>query len=258
MEKKTKHSFIKSKYLSNKHINYFDVYDDLFKNFVDKKIIFVEVGILNGGSLFMWRDYFGKNARIIGIDLNPASKRFEKEGFEIFIGDQQKPEFWNFFFNKVGNIDILLDDGGHTNEQQTVTTENCIEKINDEGLLVIEDTHTSYMKEFDNPSEKSFVNFSKRNIDCINYRFPSIDELPVSNHLDLEREKKIKKILYDNVFSISFFESIICYKINKKLAKKNIKVKNQGENLNHKDFRYGNPDKIDTIVELKQALDINE
>ena len=46
MEKKTKHSFIKSKYLSNKHINYFDVYDDLFKNFVDKKITFVEVGIL--------------------------------------------------------------------------------------------------------------------------------------------------------------------------------------------------------------------
>ena len=45
--KKTKNSFIKSKYLSNKHLNYFDVYDDLFKDYIDKEIIFVEVGVLN-------------------------------------------------------------------------------------------------------------------------------------------------------------------------------------------------------------------
>ena len=70
MEKKIKNSFIRSKYLSNKHLNYFDVYEDLLSNLVDKEIIFVEVGVLNGGSLFMWRDYFGPKARIIGIDLN--------------------------------------------------------------------------------------------------------------------------------------------------------------------------------------------
>ena len=36
----------------------------------------------------MWRNFFGKKAKIIGIDLNPESKRFEKYGFKIFIGDQ--------------------------------------------------------------------------------------------------------------------------------------------------------------------------
>ena len=36
----------------------------------------------------MWRDYFGKDARIIGIDLNPEAKKWEKHGFEIFIGNQ--------------------------------------------------------------------------------------------------------------------------------------------------------------------------
>ena len=157
--KKIKNSFIKSKYLSNKHLNYFDVYDDLLKDYIGKKIIFVEVGVLNGGSLFMWRDYFGPAARIIGIDLNPAAKKFENDGFEIFIGDQEKPEFWNNFFKQVGKIDILLDDGGHTNNQQIITTQNSIENINDGGLLIIEDTHASYMKEFGNPSDKSFVNF---------------------------------------------------------------------------------------------------
>ena len=244
MLKKIKNSFIKSKYLSNKHLNYFDVYDDLLKDYIDKEIIFVEIGVLNGGSLFMWRDYFGPKARIIGIDLNPAAKKFEKDGFEIFIGDQEKPEFLNDLFKKIGKIDILLDDGGHTNNQQIVTTLNSIENIKDGGLLIIEDTHASYMKEFGNPSENSFVNFSKKNIDYINFRFPNIGE--------------IKEIFYQNVFSIIFFESIICYKINRKFCKKNIPVKNQGENLNHKDFRYGDPDKDDPLRELKKELDIND
>ncbi len=244
MLKKIKNSFIKSRYLSNKHLNYFDVYDDLLKDYIDKEIIFVEIGVLNGGSLFMWRDYFGPKARIIGIDLNPAAKKFEKDGFEIFIGDQEKPEFLNDLFKKIGKIDILLDDGGHTNNQQIVTTLNSIENIKDGGLLIIEDTHASYMKEFGNPSENSFVNFSKKNIDYINFRFPNIGE--------------IKEIFYQNVFSITFFESIICYKINRKFCKKNIPVKNQGENLNHKDFRYGDPDKDDSLRELKKELDIND
>ena len=52
-------------------------------------------------------------------------------------------------------IDILLDDGGHTNRA------NNNENIKD-GLLIIEDTHASYMKEFGNPSDSSQVNFQKK------------------------------------------------------------------------------------------------
>ena len=95
---KTYKSFLKSKYYCLKHTNYFNIYDDLFEKYRNKKITFVEIGIFSGGSLFMWRDYFGKKARIIGIDLNPDSKRFEKYGFEIFIGDQSKKSFWKKFF----------------------------------------------------------------------------------------------------------------------------------------------------------------
>ena len=65
----------------------------------------------------MWREFFGKDARIIGIDLNPKAKQFEKYGFEIFIGDQSSKKFWSNFYNEVGNIDILLDDGSYTYEQ---------------------------------------------------------------------------------------------------------------------------------------------
>lgn len=71
----------KSPFLSIKHASYFQVYEELLSKYKNKKITFVEVGIFNGGSLFMWRSYFGEQARIIGIDLNPEAKKWEKEGF---------------------------------------------------------------------------------------------------------------------------------------------------------------------------------
>ncbi len=223
-------------------MNYFDVYDHLLNRFVDKEFTFVEIGILNGGSLTMWRDYFGKKARIIGIDLNPKVKKFEKDGFEIFIGDQSKKKFWEDFFRIIGNVDVVLDDGGHTNEQQITTLNECIKYINDAGMLIVEDTHSSYMKEFNNPSKHSFINFSKNTIDYINYRFPKIGDK--------------NDPYYDTIFSINFFESIVCYNINRSLCKKNVPVKNKGEHFNHKDFRYGDPDeKKNLLNELKSELE---
>ena len=109
-------SFQKSPYKSTKHTTYFDIYDDLLSKYRGGKITFVEIGVLGGGSLFMWRDFFGKEARIIGIDLNPSAKKWEKDGFEIFIGSQSDTNFWNNFTSQVKVIDIVLDDGGHTYE----------------------------------------------------------------------------------------------------------------------------------------------
>ena len=141
---KTYKSFKNSKYSCIKWSNYFGIYDELFKKYRNKKITFVEIGIFSGGSLFMWRNYFGKNARIIGIDLNPQSKKFEKYGFEIFIGDQSSSLFWKNFFKKIGKVDVVLDDGGHTNYQQIITTNQCIPMIKDGGKMVVEDVHTSF------------------------------------------------------------------------------------------------------------------
>lgn len=60
---------------SFKHTTYFPAYDALLSKFRGKPITFVEIGVLNGGSLFMWRNFFGPAARIIGVDLNPGAKQ---------------------------------------------------------------------------------------------------------------------------------------------------------------------------------------
>ena len=109
----------------------------------------------------MWRDFFGDNARIIGIDLYPDTKKLEKHGLEIFIGDQSSEIFWKKFFLEVGKIDILLDDGGHTSENQILTVNNVINNVNDDGLIVIEDIEDSYSSKYLNSKKYSFIKIGR-------------------------------------------------------------------------------------------------
>ena len=201
------------KHVSLKSDTYFNAYEEMFNKYVGKEIIFVEVGVLHGGSLFMWREYFGKNARIIGIDLNPKAKELEKHGFEIYIGSQSDNKFWKDFYAKVGKIDILLDDGGHVNNQQIVTLSEAIHNTNDDGIIVTEDVLTSYMKKFGNPSKYSFINYTKYLIDVINSRFPEIE---------INKGNDFRKKIY----SVSFYESIVAIKINSKKSIETTVLKN--------------------------------
>ena len=230
-EKKSLISFFEeSEYHTIKYRNYFPIYEKLFSKFVNKKITFVEIGVFSGGSLFMWRKYFGKDARIIGIDLNSDAKKFEKDGFEIFIGNQSDENFWKVFFEKVGDVDIILDDGGHTNFQQIVTACCCIPHIKDNGILAVEDVYHSYgvshgSKGFFNPSKYSFINFCKKIVDDINYRFPG--------------SKNFKFSLNEYIYSIEFFESFVSFEIDRKLCKiKNEVLRNKGYDILAKDLSH--------------------
>ena len=216
--------FKKSQLFSMKHKKYFEVYDDLFFPYKNKKIIFVEIGIENGGSLFIWKKFFHKESIIIGVDANPNCKKLEKYGFNIEIGDQANPRFWTYFFNKYKKIDIVLDDGGHTNEQQIITCAQCIPRINNGGLLVTEDTHASYLPEFSNPSKYSFINFTKKIIDDINFTYPKLG--------------KFKFSINKYVYSIRFFESIVAFYIDKKKCIMNELITNNGVRSNIIDQKY--------------------
>ena len=199
--KKLFKSFRTAPKYSIKWSNYFEIYENIFRKFVNKKITFVEIGIGDGGSLFMWKNFFGKKARIIGIELNPEAKKLEKFGFEIFIGNQSEPLFWKQFYNKVGKIDILLDDGGHKNIQQITSFMESYKFINPNGLIAIVDTHTSYMKKkgFNNPSKYSFINFCNTLIESIHRRNPMLDKR-LNNF-----SKKIESIFFfDSIVSINF------------------------------------------------------
>ena len=214
-------AFKASPHPSLKHTTYFDVYDKLFSSYQNKKITFVEVGVLHGGSLFMWRKFFGPRARIIGIDLNPRAKKWEKEGFEIHIGDQADPLFWKKLTLEIGPFDIFLDDGGHTYAQQIITAECVLDNISDGGILVVEDTHTSYMDGFGDQNF-SFIKYVKLWIDKINSRFSAFNT-------DQNGSK---------IWSVESFDSIVAFNVSKEASRLKSKFICNKENLKYDgDFR---------------------
>jgi hypothetical protein len=224
-------AYLKSPYKSIKHSTYFEIYDELFSRYRNKKITFVEIGVLGGGSLFMWREFFGPQARIIGIDLNPNAKKWEENGFEIYIGSQSDKDFWSEFINDIGSVDVVLDDGGHTYEQQIITTEMLLSLIKDNGMLVVEDTHTSYLNGF-GPKRYSFVNYTKNMLDKINQRFGHFNST----------------LSDSRVWSVQSFESIIAFHINRKASNLlSEATNNNGADDSAKDFRYEGNQTIDSF-----------
>lgn len=234
---KLKRLFFESPMLTAKHESYFEAYAEELSCYVGKQITFVEVGVMNGGSLFMWRKFFGEQARVIGIDVNPGALELVIHGYEIYIGSQSDKNFWKNFFEEVGPVDIVLDDGGHTYKQQIITAKACIPHLRDGGKLIIEDVHTSYYPSFGYPSRYSFINWSKHQIDRINYRSKSIPgRLGVHS---------------DSIYSLRFYESIVSFHINRTKCMPSAVIENGGKSILAQDFRYK-----DSLIEKIERIEM--
>lgn len=155
--------------LIHKWLHYFDIYHRHFAPFRKKEITVLEFGVFQGGSLQMWRNYFGKKARIIGVDINPKCQELEEKGIEIHIGDQEDRNFLKQLMKKVGPVDVVIEDGGHTMKQQINTFEEVFPYVTEGGVFLIEDLHTSFWKEYSGGYKKStsFIEYSKKIIDDI-------------------------------------------------------------------------------------------
>lgn len=228
-----KDAWANSPYPSLKIQSYFPVYAELFRSLRNQSCTFVETGVLGGGSLFMWREWLGKSARIIGVDLNPESKKWAQHGFEIFIGDQGDPYFWAKTLKEIGHVDVLLDDGGHQSFQQIVTLNSFLQYSKNKCMVVIEDAHTSYMSDFNAHGEHSFMAYAKECAGFLTARGASMypRRMPeVTNHASLNLLKAVQ--------SIEFFDSIIAFKINPEFAmEQNASVSNNKGQF-PRDFRY--------------------
>jgi hypothetical protein len=150
--------------------HYFDVYERHFSRFKNQEVVILEIGVSQGGSLQMWKDYFGAKCKIYGVDIDPRCKQFEEENIEIFIGSQSDKEFLRKIKSSIPKIDILIDDGGHTMKQQIVTYEEMYSHVKENGVYLCEDCHTSYWGSYGGGYKRknSFIEYSKNWIDYLN------------------------------------------------------------------------------------------
>lgn len=168
--------------LIHKWVHYFDIYHRHFARFRDTPCVVVEFGVAHGGSLQMWRSYFGKDALIFGIDVNPECKTLEEPGTRVFIGDQEDRAFLAKISAEIGPIDVLIEDGGHKVGQQIATFDVMYPTLSERGVFLIEDLHTNYWPEYGgayrNPG--TFIEHAKNHIDQLNAWHSRDPELEVN------------------------------------------------------------------------------
>jgi hypothetical protein len=122
--------------------NYVEVYERFILQLRYEPIKLFEIGIEKGGSLTMWEQYFPK-ARIFGLDIEDKSSMATAR-IKTFIGDQAKRDQLQKAIDVIGgDIDLLIDDGGHTMEQQQVSLGYLFKFVKPGGYYILEDVHTS-------------------------------------------------------------------------------------------------------------------
>ncbi len=207
--------------------HYFDIYDRHFSKFVNstKPVVVVEIGVLHGGSLQMWKKYFGPNVVIYGIDIYEECKEFEEDQINIRIGSQADSVFLDSLLAEIPVIDILIDDGSHRMNHQISSFNYLFDKISEGGVYLVEDTHTSFWNEFGGGLNRrgSFMEYSFKLVNSIHAWY--------SEQFNFKVDRFSKSI-----GSIHYYDSIVVFEKMSKSCKP--KTLTRGEKFKDRESRY--------------------
>lgn len=181
----------------NSH-RYVDFYEQYFSKY--KKPIILEIGVWYGDSIRLINDYYDGECEIYCVDIQSNAYDYisNMQNVHFFLFDQSSRDSWNDFNEKTKNVtfDIILDDGGHKFNQQLVSLYMLHKRLNENGIYIIEDLHTSLVSD-NKQSTLTFLNyFSIGDKDNNGYLFDKeYDEL----------RNSIKDVIISNVRSSGDF-----------------------------------------------------
>lgn len=117
-----------------------ECYDKVLVKYEKMEFKLLEIGIYQGSSLMAWHNVFPK-AHIYGIDRNMlVGTGFPDISFaKVMLGDQSYPPFMEKVARDIGEIDVVIDDGGHFSDDQQVSFKALWPVVKKGGLYIIED-----------------------------------------------------------------------------------------------------------------------
>jgi cephalosporin hydroxylase len=183
----------------HKWINYFPIYEKHFAPWKGKSATVLEIGVQHGGSLEMWRQYFGPNSTVVGIDIDPGCVQHEQPGINVRIGDQSDPKFLQKLVDEFGLFDVIIDDGGHISDHIKASFDFLYPNVTANGCYFVEDIHATYAPHSGNSlnNPNSFINHVKKITDTLS-----------ADHWDCPLG--VTSFTRDT-FCISFYDSIIVF-----------------------------------------------
>lgn len=122
-----------------------DIYERYLSPLRDHVVTVLEIGVYEGASLRMWRDYFPAG-RIVGVDVREDAEQHREERIRIHVGDQSDPDFLTRLAHTDGPFDVVVDDGGHRAEQQLASITTLWPHLRPGGIYAVEDVQTSYLE----------------------------------------------------------------------------------------------------------------
>ena len=158
--------------------HYLPIYDRYFSRFRGTPVKMLEIGVSKGGSLKMWRDYFGPKAIIFGIDIDPKCAAFDGQHASVRIGSQADAGFLRGVVTEMGGVDIVLDDGSHVGRHIRASLDALFPALSENGVYMIEDLHTAYWENYDGAktSPHNFMKVVKQLVDDIHHWYHPLGE----------------------------------------------------------------------------------
>jgi len=157
----------------HKWLHYLPIYEKTLSPLRGKDIRFLEIGVASGGSLSAWGQYFGPQATIVGIDVDPACGRYEDAARRRFvrIGKQQDPAFLHSLVAEFGPFDAIVDDGSHRASHMIDSFRHLfVSGLVPGGAYIVEDVHTNYWRKF-RDRRRSFVDVVGAIIDLMHAHY---------------------------------------------------------------------------------------
>lgn len=129
------------------HTAYQRFYPLLLEVYRDLKFKMLEIGIESGRGSLLWKEYFPR-VDLWGLDINQATSETKgAQSISIVIGSQSNRTFLENDFLSItgGGFDVIIDDGGHHYEQQSLSYQVLFDKaLKPGGWYIIEDIETSF------------------------------------------------------------------------------------------------------------------
>lgn len=199
-----------SKYNTDKNQqfhNYSRQYEALLEPYRNKHIKYLEIGVCHGESVNAIREVFPNTKCIVELAVETTCKIYENADAHIFIeiGNATDPYFINFITHKYGKFDVILDDGGHTNDEVIKTFELLFPLLNDNGLYIIEDTVCYKIPQYINPIYPNHLEYFFQYTQFLNqWRFDSTEGIQ-DNCIDpFKIMKKTKNVFEYSIDKIEY------------------------------------------------------
>jgi len=146
----------------------------------------LEIGVWQGGSLRLWRKYFGPSAVLFGIDIDPNCAALDGQYGSVRIGSQSDQMFLRTVIAEMGGIDIVIDDGSHNASDQRAAFETLFPLLAQHGLYICEDLHTAYWPgdEYEGGYRRptSFIEIAKNVVDDMHADFHNHPQMIANAH----------------------------------------------------------------------------